>query len=162
MSHWQSHWQYLKYVLNHKRLVYKAGRELRVGRLQLILHDFQKFSPTEWNTYRRNFFTEEAVPYNEFQEAWLHHQKLGGKHHWQYWVHIQNNGHLLALEIPERYVREMLADWTAMGWAHGEPDSPKPWYEVNKDKMILAPNTRELLEHLLYLRDLNRELAARW
>lgn len=143
-----AHWRNLKYILRHKRLVYRAGRKLDVSRVQLLVHDFQKFLPAEWGAYTRKFFTDEQRPHAEFEQAWLHHQRLGGKHHWQYWIQVLNYGELKPLQMPERYVREMLADWTAMGWANGV-DSAVPWYEKNRDKMILHPKTEKFLDELM-------------
>jgi hypothetical protein len=46
----------------------------------------------------------------KFDSAWNIHQKRN-KHHWQYWVLIMDNGSIEALDIPEKYIKEMLCDW---------------------------------------------------
>lgn len=145
----RSHWKYLKYVLAHKRRVWVAGREFGVGRLRLLVHDFQKFSPKEWGPYIRRFVLEESYPHAEFEHAWLHHLRVGGKHHWEYWLLLQPDGTVKALEMPEKYVREMLADWTAMGRHFGEEDAPRGWWEKKKDSFIIHPRTRRLVEELI-------------
>jgi hypothetical protein len=151
------HLQYLGYVLRHKRFVYRAGRELDVSRLQLLAHDWQKFTPSEWGPYVRTFYGPKDTPRrsdggydpnavsDEFDRAWLHHQKVGGKHHWQYWVLPLDDGGFRALEMPDRYRREMVADWRGAGRALGKPDTCG-WYSVNRDNMILHPTTREWVE----------------
>jgi len=52
------------------------------------------------------------------------------------------------LPMPDRYRREMLADWRGAGRAYGNPDT-RQWYEENKCKIILHDNTRAWLEYEL-------------
>ncbi|MEW6726891.1 MAG: DUF5662 family protein [Bacillota bacterium] len=49
------------------------------------------------------------------------------------------------LPMPDRYRKEMLADWHGAGKAQGKPDT-KAWYLANKDKMLLHPETRDWVE----------------
>jgi len=51
----------------------------------------------------------------------------------------------VALPMPDRYRREMLADWRGAGRAYGNPDT-KAWYLKNKGRIILHPETRRWLE----------------
>lgn len=139
-----AHWLYLKYVVRHKWFVYRAGRLLGVSRLQLLIHDWQKFTRAEWGPYVRYFYSD-TPDQDAFDRAWLHHQKLGGKHHWQYWVLREDDGSTKALEVPDRYRREMLADWRGAGLALGKPDTAA-WYEANREKMVLHDSTREWIE----------------
>lgn len=44
----------------------------------------------------------------------------------------------------------MLADWKGAGKAQGTPNT-KAWYQKNKNKMQLAPKTRELIEKALLI-----------
>lgn len=54
--------------------------------------------------------------------------------------------------MPERYVREMVADWYGAGRAiTGRWDAPG-WYWENKEKMKLHPATRSFVEVLLVTR----------
>lgn len=60
---------------------------------------------------------------------------------------------MAVLPMPEKYRREMLADWWGAGKAQGK-HSPKDdpwranrrWYAANKDKMRLHPATRQAVE----------------
>jgi uncharacterized protein DUF5662 len=56
---------------------------------------------------------------------------------------------LSALPMPEKYLREMIADWIGAGRAQGHGDDVEGWYERNKEKMVLHPDTRARLEDLL-------------
>ncbi len=149
------HLKYLKYVLRHKLFVYQEGRKLGVSRIQLLLHDWQKFTPAEWFPYVDTFYgngargehgTETSLA---FDYAWLHHQKLGGKHHHQYWLMYYDEGKIEPLPMPDRYRREMLADWRGAGRAQGNSDT-RGWYEKNRNKMRLHPDTRTWVEQQLY------------
>lgn len=51
--------------------------------------------------------------------------------------------------MPDLYCREMLADWMGAGKALGKP-LVWEWYEANKDKMILHPDTRAWIERELF------------
>lgn len=150
------HWKYLKYLLRHKLYVYLAGRELGLSRLQLLLHDWQKLAPQEWLPYVRAFYGNNGT-YSEkdatsvaFDYAWLHHQKLGGKHHWQYWLMVYDEGRVVPLPMPDKYRHEMLADWRGAGRALGKPDTTG-WYQANAQNMQLHPETRRWIEQQLGL-----------
>lgn len=41
-------------------------------------------------------------------------------------------------------------NWTAMGRSFGEADSPRGWYEKNKNKIVLHDCTREMVERLVF------------
>jgi hypothetical protein len=158
-----NHWNYFKYVARHKWFVFQAGLSLGVPIWQLLIHDWTKFLPSEWFPYVDFFFTKRGGKVGAgtkgyihspgydtaFDIAWNHHQKLN-PHHWQFWVLIRDSDDpkYLPLPMPEKYIREMVADWIGAGRAQGTPDNMK-WYAINKDKMILEENTRRRVEQLL-------------
>jgi hypothetical protein len=53
-------------------------------------------------------------------------------------------------EMPELYVREMLADWQGAGKALGKPDT-LAWWLQNRDKMILGFDTRNQIDRFFDL-----------
>lgn len=125
-----------------------------------LVHDWKKFRPRDWMAYVRQFYLEDGTRINvrdvtgsydaraqtrEFNYAWLDHQKSG--HHWQAWVLIGDGGVLSAVKIPDRYLREMVADWIGAGKTQG--NGAREWYQKNKDKMVLHPDTRRKLEVFL-------------
>jgi hypothetical protein len=61
------------------------------------------------------------------------------------WLQLQppcpSDGISTADPMPDVYRREMLADWIGAGRAVGKPNTWE-WYEANKDKMKLNPDTR--------------------
>jgi hypothetical protein len=58
------------------------------------------------------------------------------------------DGSLVPNPMPERFLKEMLADWRGAGKALGSTDT-KAWYEKMKSKMILHPDTRAWIEEQL-------------
>jgi hypothetical protein len=119
-----------------------------------------KFLPREFGPYAR-FFNGPKPPVaatgyikpdntgkEEFEEAWFWHQKVND-HHWQYWITTKGDGSANVRPMPRKPRLEMVADWIGAGLAQHKPDT-KAWYEANKDKMVLHPDTRQLLELDLY------------
>jgi hypothetical protein len=163
--------KYLKSLLRHKWFVFLEACKLGIPFLGLI-HDISKFLPDEFIPYSRYDFTKfgknESGIQLEFDKAWLKHQKRN-KHHWQYWLLLNDSGDVIrhkklpyavnyfegefkqveALPMPDRYIREMVADWRGAGRAYGNPDT-KAWFIINKDKIILHPKTEVGVWGLLY------------
>lgn len=167
------HWRYLKYVLRHKWFVLQEGRKLGVPLWQLVVHDWSKFLPDEWRPYAEYFYGGPHQPWAEtpayakthhfdaawntskeqvrarFDVAWLKHQHRS-PHHWQYWVLHEDPGDVKVLPMPDRYRREMLADWRGAGRAiHGKDDTAA-WYERTKEGRLLHPDTQAWVEQQLY------------
>lgn len=149
------HWKYLKYILRHKWYVFLACLKMRVPLWRAIIHDWQKFTPTEWTPYVQSFYgpwdydNRPAWLVDAFDRAWLHHQHYG-PHHWQFWLLREDSGATKALEMPETYVREMLADWVGAGQAITGENNLHKWYIANKEKIVLHPRTRAQLTALMF------------
>jgi len=118
-----------------------------------LIHDWQKFAPAEWRPYRQKFFAErsddiepELVKRN-FKRAWLHHAHHG-PHHWEYWL-LKAGDNIEALEMPDRYRREMLADWNGAGLAINGKNDTKEFYERRKGDIVLHEKTREWIEEMI-------------
>lgn len=154
----KKHFRYLWYVIKHKFYVIKEGKKLNIPLRMLIIHDWQKFTPTEWKPYVLTFFGEwkynERPPWlvDSFNKAWLHHIHYG-KHHWQHWILIYDNDKedYGLLEAPDNIKKEMLADWRAAAYAKKGIDDTKEWYIERQEKFnkLLHPNTKEWIEKQL-------------
>jgi hypothetical protein len=87
----------------------------------------------------------------DFQIAWRHHWTCN-PHHWEYWLpepaQASQEGRV-PLEMPERYAREMVADWMGAGRAITGRWDVQRWYAKHKDTRLLHPVTRALVEELL-------------
>ena len=163
------HWKYLKSQLLHKWFVFVECCKLGIPWLGII-HDLSKFFPSEWIPYARYFYgnypewammgvwgktyytgpTKESVS-KDFDVAWLHHQHRN-KHHWQRWLltldSARSDGKLFPLPMPDKYRREMLADWRGAGRAYGNSNTAA-WYAENREQIQLHPETRKWLEDKL-------------
>jgi hypothetical protein len=96
-------------IWKHKWFVFCAGLKTRAPLWQLLWHDMSKFSPSEFPHYARKFHGGDTDPMG-FGLAWLHHENAN-PHHWGYWIPRSGRYTNKPLEMPERYVREMVADW---------------------------------------------------
>jgi len=152
---------YLKVVLWHKWFVFRSCLRLGVPLWIALVHDWRKFLPREFFPYARNFYNIDgtkrkirdatgaynpAVQNVEFQLAWLDHQRA--RHHWQSWCVIGDSGKLSPQPMPEVFVREMIADWMGAGLAYDNYD-PHGWYAVNAKNMILANETKKMIENIM-------------
>lgn len=165
------YWKYLSYVIKHKWFVFVAGLKVNVNLIQLITHDWSKFLPREFIPYARYFYgnypkhdsndpTKLArIGYygkttldieHDFKDAWNLHQKTQ-PHHWQYWVLINDSDEpkITALQMPYKYVKEMVADWMGAGRAITGKWEVHEWYSKTRTKIILHDETRKDVEVLL-------------
>ncbi len=136
---------YFKKVCEHKYYVYKAGVKLGVPRKTLILHDWQKFTPSEFVPYANYFYGGKQEKDKEsFMYSWLHHVHYG-KHHWEYWLLNPNYNFATAkdgcLPMPEVYIREMVADWMGASMAYTGSWDMTDWLEKNLSKLIISEST---------------------
>jgi hypothetical protein len=145
--------RYLWLTVKHKAFVAYAGlRWAGASPWLLLIHDWSKFTLSEAPHYGRQFFGDKGDP-EGFAAAWLHHQNHN-PHHWEYWIprtgHNRGpSGDNAPLPMPERYVREMVADWLGASRAYAGSYPPSlqewPWFQGNAHKVRLHPETRRLL-----------------
>lgn len=141
--------RYLWSLLRHKWFVFVAGRRLGVGVWQLLIHDLSKFSSAEFGPYARRFgggrggAIDHSADAQEWCDAWRHHW-THNPHHWEFWV---NDG--TPLLMPDRYVREMVADWCGAGRAYTGRWEVAAWYAANRDRYQLHPATRARVEQVI-------------
>jgi len=167
------YWQYLKYVLRHKWYVsvecFKTGLIWRG-----ICHDLSKFLPSEFIPYAQFFYgngnniksrrdkTGYYKPYDtgdpSFDFAWLLHQKRND-HHWQWWILPEDDGGTKIMPMSINAIKELVCDWIGAGMAISGREDPWPWYQANKEKMQLHPDTRRVIE--MSLDAIHKKLTAR-
>jgi len=165
------HLRYLRSQIRHKWFVFLECVRLGIPWLGIV-HDLSKFLPSEWIPYARYFYGEypdwntmdawgksyyggptKQSCEHDFNVAWLHHQHRN-KHHWQRWIltmdSARGSSKTTALPMPDKYRREMLADWHGAGRAYGNPDTAS-WYLENKSEIRLHPSTMYWIEEQLGL-----------
>jgi len=132
---------YLKYIIKHKRNVFKTAWK-RKQYIHAFTHDIDKFLPWRFAGYRRNFYPYTEKPSYEDSKAmslqWQRHYR-NNKHHWQYWIVFNNPNDIRAIDMPYKYIQQMLADWEAMG-------NPVEYYFKNYDNIILSDRTRHIVD----------------
>ena len=146
--------RYLRNVIVHKWFVFIAGWYCGVSLWRCLIHDWSKFTWIEFINYARRFNSgvyDKAAHGVGFDRAWLHHQRLN-LHHWESWCQVTHTGEFPALrpiQMPEKYVREMVADWWAAGRGYEGRWKLPEWYAENKNKIRLHPTTRRRVEELI-------------
>lgn len=151
---------YLWYVIRHRWFVFIECCKLGIP-WQGLVHDLSKFRPSEFIPYARHFHGPNAKVWRDktgyykptdtgdaaFDFAWFLHQKRNA-HHWQYWLSPAEPGKERVIQMPEKYIKEMVADWRGAGRAQHRPDTVA-WWMANKDKMVATNYTRLYVEYLL-------------
>jgi hypothetical protein len=169
------YFQHLWHTLRHVLFVFIECCKLGIP-LQGLVHDLSKFSPDEFLSYARyhygknspkrrdstGYYKAIGTGCEEFDRAFFLHSRRN-PHHWEYWVMpIGGEDYYKVFDMPDRYRREMLADWRGAGRTYGT--STEEWYKVNSRKIRLHPDTRYWIESQLDLVGWNdimlrRELA---
>ena len=145
--------EYTSYITAHVNNVQKAAdwlydHNIIPDRLSLGLHDVSKYQAEEYKAYDDYFYGTKTKEVEEaFNYAWLHHIH-SNPHHWQYWVLKHDDEPEEALEMPEQYVYEMIADWWSFSHKTGNLREIFGWYEKHKG-MVLHEKTRKLVEDIL-------------
>lgn len=116
------------------------------------MHDFSKRYPELYNPYDAYFYgnerSEEVI--QKFKYAWLVHIH-NDLHHWQHWVLINDQPEegIVALDMPNNYILEMICDWWSFSWSKGKLDEIFAWYGSHRDYMVLSEKTRDTVEYIL-------------
>lgn len=122
---------HLQQLLKHKIYVLIAGTKLGCSfRRLLVLHDLSEI-----------FYYESS----DFRDS-------RKKCDWRYWVHIPNgiDKSYKIIEIPEKYVYEMIANWMASVKEElGQFKYIVDWYENNHECMLIHPATDRLIRTIL-------------
>ncbi len=149
-----NYFDYFKYVLEHKKNVFNEcikmskqykGKTKRDLIIHAFTHDLSKFSPKEFIPYARYDFKNKenntTKTKEDFNKAWQHH-KDKNKHHWNYW-------HERGLEMPHKYILQMICDWSAMSVKFG--GNAQEFYLKNYDNIKLDRDSRLCVEYNLDL-----------
>lgn len=138
---------YFWLTVKHKWFVFLACLKLKVSLKQAILHDMSKFSEDEYPFYQRYFFGD-IKDKTDFDIGWNHHW-MNNPHHWEYWQYSRVQGYIPPLDMPEKFIREMIADWMGAGRAYKGSWDIKEWLTKNFPTMKLSPATRVIVQQLV-------------
>lgn len=139
---------YLSYLVRHKWIVLKIC--FKNGLFwQGITHDISKFLPTEFFEYSSYFASGKKT---DIEGKWLDHLHRN-RHHWQYWVLLDNEGNGKPLEMPKKYIIEMVADWLSVALIengrHQAKTKVKEWYAERRKGIYIHDDSRKFLEEKL-------------
>jgi len=153
---------YDKYVEDHKNNVLKAFWVLTWNSLiepsfsdiiynQILNHDESKYSKEEYEPYALYFSKEiKNTPEMErdFDYAWLNHQKKN-PHHYQYWILAQDDGTIKVLDMPYKYIIEMICDWFSFSIKKGDYTEIGKFYDELKKTPNISKNTKAIIEPII-------------
>lgn len=112
-------------------------------------HDKSKYGEEEFTPYCNHYYPALGFESDEkeYDKAWLHHQHFNPHHH-QHWIIHHDDGTAEAVDMPLKYVCEMLCDWHS--FSRRDPDSTAySWWLKTKDDMILSASTYSLVAELV-------------
>ena len=158
--------KYIDYIKRHQAGVLKSWKNILYPALltesdydvelltdiEILIncHDESKFKSDEFDAYCDYFYPSEENAKDEeaFNKAWFLHQRRN-PHHWQYWCLIEDSGKIIPLDMPVKYICEMLCDWSSFQFVVDKNSTANNWYQKNKNKMVLSDSTRQTVEELL-------------
>ena len=159
----QAQQKYGESLEQHIRYVQEAGKLVGVEDAQRAEHDLSKYTDAEFPHYALFFHgppiefqnqLESVYRANNFAVAWLHHIHHN-PHHWQHWMFPDKfypSGSTVQgglVEMPEIYVREMVADWMGASMAYTGQWNMLEWLQKNIPKIQLHPKSMECLLDIL-------------
>lgn len=160
MSH-----EYDIYITEHKENVLKGLDWLNKNIPEIVTdyysilqdicdHDASKYKPEEYDAYDKYFYgnNRSYAVVRDFKYAWLHHIH-NNPHHWQYWIlHNDEPGEgINVLDMPYKYIIEMICDWWSFSWKKGNLNEIFGWYDDHKTYIKLSGFTRSTVENILKL-----------
>ncbi len=149
---------HFKTVIIHKCVVFvhsiKAGIPLRG-----FLHDFSKFSPSEFFAGVKYYTNGKRSPneaersFNGYSAAWMHH-KGRNKHHFEYWTdYSPTEKRIMPVKMKYLYVIEMFCDRVAASKVYQGKNytnkHPLEYFVRGKANRAIHPATSNELELLL-------------
>ena len=156
----QGAWNHFRTITRHRHLVirhcWKAGIFW-----QGLRHDLSKYSPTEFLPGARYYQGNRSPNEKErevlgYSVAWMHH-KGRNKHHMEYWIDygMPSEPAMVGMRMPDNYVVEMFIDRMSASKNYQKEKytdrSALEYYLQGKNRHIMHPEVRELLEKLLYM-----------
>lgn len=110
-------------------------------------HDQSKFLDGEFDSYRQFFYPEDGEEKNKqlFDLGWLFHQNRN-PHHPEFWI-LRDGHNIRIMDMPKKYIVEMLLDWAAMGYKF--KDTAYNYYQKEGSKKPFSDNTRKLVESVI-------------
>lgn len=148
--------KHLKTVHKHRKYVRKAC--FKMGLVwQGLTHDLSKYSLAELSICK--YYTGKGSPHQVAREelgyspSWIHHYHIN-KHHFQFWWDEDEDGKIIPMKMPYKYLIESFCDMLGASKAYN-PESWKPqmllnyWEQRCVGKRIMHEKSTQLLDYLI-------------
>lgn len=148
--------KHLKTVHKHRKYVRKAC--FKMGLIwQGLTHDLSKYSLTELSIYK--YYSGKGSPHQVAREvlgyspSWIHHYHIN-KHHFQFWWDEDEDGKIIPMKMPYKYLIESFCDMLGASKAYN-PENWKPqrlldyWNSRCVGKRIMHKHSTQLLDYLI-------------
>ena len=149
--------KHLKTIRTHRKYVRKMCFKMGLF-WQGLVHDLSKYSPTELSMCK--YWTGIGSPHQACREAigyspsWNHHYHKN-KHHFQFWWDEDEEGKIIPIKMPYKYVVESFCDMVGASMAYN-PKGWKPkmlldyWNKKCKGKRIMNKKSEAFVEMLIH------------
>lgn len=124
----------MKNLINHLKTVHKHRKYVRKACFKMglvwqgLTHDLSKYSITELSMCK--YYTGKGSPHQVAREvlgyspSWIHHYHMN-KHHFQFWWDEDEDGKIIPMKMPYKYLVESFCDMLGASKAYN-PDNWKP------------------------------------
>jgi hypothetical protein len=148
--------KHLKIVKTHRKWVRKYCFKMGLW-WQGLTHDLSKYSITELKICK--YYTGKKSPHQLAREqlgyspSWIHHYHTN-KHHFQYWWDEDEEGKIIPMKMPYKYIIESFCDMLGASRAYN-PDKWAPemllnyWENKCKGKRIQHKDSEAFLDYLI-------------
>ena len=162
--------KHLKTIRTHRKYVRKMCFKMGIG-WQGIIHDLSKYSIAELKMCK--YWTGKGSPHQACREAigyspsWIHHYHKN-KHHFQYWWDENEDGKIIPIKMPYKYVIESFCDMVGASKAYAQKKwEPKMvwdyWQAKCVGKRIMNKESQYLVEKLIWnLYQMEEERFLTW
>ena len=162
--------KHLKIIRTHRKYVRKACFKMGLY-WQGLTHDLSKYSLTELSICK--YYTGKKSPHQTAREtlgyspSWIHHYH-SNKHHFQFWWDEDEEGKIIPMKMPYKYVIESFCDMLGASKAYN-PENWRPsmlstyWITKCLGKRIMHDESTRLLSRLIsQLREDGEEKFFKW
>jgi len=148
--------KHLKIIRTHRKYVRKACFKMGLF-WQGLTHDLSKYSLTELKICK--YYTGKKSPHQVAREqlgyspSWIHHYHTN-KHHFQYWWDEDEEGKIIPMKMPFKYIMESFCDMLGASKAYN-PDNWAPemllnyWENKCRGKRIQHKESEDFLDYLI-------------
>lgn len=150
--------KHLGTIHTHRKYVGRICRKMKIP-LQGLVHDLSKYSIAELKICK--YWTGTGSPHEAcrrvigYSPSWIHHYHRN-KHHFQYFWDENEEGTIIPIQMPYKYLIESFCDMVGAGKAYLKDkwtiQSPWDYYmKMCKNKRIMNDKSIYLLEKLLWV-----------